>query len=160
MAFLFFNKTVCKICSSVIKEEDQYYSFPSFVVNIRDPVYYFNDQTFHINCLNSNPHSENAIGYSKHFLDKIKPGNRICIIGKNLITDYKYHIFIDLLTSNLNDSLHQYNFVHIDKRNLINWHKRDHLIKALVNLKEDNNWQEINSEKIYLNTLINNLTVN
>lgn len=158
MGMVVINKTICPICGDMIREQDETYSFPSFVVNIKDRLYFFNDNTFHKRCLQKNKTSHYAIDYSEAFLEKIRPSNRKCIIGGNLITDQNSHIFIDLLTSNRSDFLHQFNFAHIDKKNLAGWLRREELIGALVNLYKSDLWQESNGEKKYLLRLIQELS--
>jgi hypothetical protein len=153
MAILIFNKSLCPICQRPIKEGDDYYSFPSFVVNTKEPLYFFNDQTFHLKCLKQDKLGEIARTYAGNFAEKVKPPNRRCIIGGNLITTFEDHIFIDLLTSDQNSFLHQFNFAHIDKKNLAHWQEREGIISELVKMYRSDTWQEVDGNNYLLNLI-------
>jgi hypothetical protein len=157
MGILILNKTLCPICLWPIREGDDYYDFPPFIANTKEPLYFFNDRTFHVKCLKQTKKGETAKAYAESFIEKVKPSNRRCIIGGNLITEFESHIFIDLLTSDQKSFLHQFNFAHIDKKNLANWQKREELISELVKLYRSDMWQEAAGNK-YLFSLIEQLS--
>ena len=157
MSILLFGKTVCPICNQIITSEAECYSFPAFVVNTLDPLYFFSDCSFHLACLLNHPFGERSIAVSKLFIQKILPSNRICHIGGNLIIKQENHIFIDLLTSNSKNDLYQYNFTHIDRNNLSQWRERENVIDQLAALQGKGNWQEFNGENVYLESLIKKL---
>ena len=64
MSLLFLGKTRCPICKNIINEEDDYYGFSAFVVNIIDPLYFFSDGSFHLECLTNSKHGEKAMKYA------------------------------------------------------------------------------------------------
>lgn len=157
MGILIFNKSLCPICKKPIKEDDEYYSFPPFIANSKEPLYFFNDQTFHLKCLKKDRLGEMAMAYAESFIEKVKPSNRRCSIGGNIITNFEDHIFIDLLTSDQSSFLHQFNFVHIDKNNLAGWQKREEFINELIKMYRNDMWQEVDGNK-YLYNLIEKLS--
>ncbi len=158
MSILIFDKSVCSICNLVIKNTEEHYSFPSFVINVKEPIFYFNDKSFHTSCLSKKEDSNIAINFANTFLNKIKPSNRICIIKGNLIKNYDDHIFIDLLTTNKTETLFEYNFAHIDRRNIPSWSKKELFVNEINNyIESPNKWQEISNQNNYLKKLLKNL---
>ncbi len=156
MSILLLGKSTCPICGLTIKEGDQYYCFPAFVININDELFFFNDDNFHLDCLNRHKLGEVAKKYANLFVERIRPDNRRCLITGEKITDPNDHIFIDYLTSNEEDYLHRFNFVHICKRSLASWELRKRLVEELIKLKSSGKWQEL-AGKDYLGNLISQL---
>ncbi len=142
MSVLILGKTICPICKQVLNDGNNIFSFPAFVINTRDPLYYFSDASFHITCLNENPVAPLAKKYSELFVENLKPMYRKCIVSGEVITDYDNNIFVEYLTSNKENLLHQFNFIHIDKRNLYKWDKANQFKTGLINLIESGYWQE------------------
>ncbi len=98
-----------------------------------------------------------AIDYAEEFKNKVQPASRRCVIGGNLITDPDDHIFIDLLTSDRSSFLHQFNFTHIDKRNLIGWEEREKLIDQIIKVYKSDTEKGPGEER-YLRNLIEQLS--
>lgn len=157
MSILLLGKSTCPICGLTINEADRYYSFPAFVSNTNDKLYMFNDSTFHLECLNEHEFGNTAKEYAGLFVNAIKPEERICLITREKITDPKDHIFIPYLTSNKDEYLHRFNFVHLCKSSLANWTLRKSFVEELMRLKDSGTWQE-SFNKDYLGKLINQLS--
>jgi hypothetical protein len=157
MSILIFGKTGCTICGRVINETDSFYSFPSFVINTKDPLYFFSDNSFHVACLNKHVLNGTARKYANLFIEKSQPGNRKCMISGGKIEDYNDYLFIDYLTSNEDEFLHRLNFSSIDKRNLPRWYLRDRVVSELFELNRSGNWKEFGGHNFYIENLINAL---
>lgn len=153
MSILLLNKTVCPICHEAITDKDDYYSFPAFVINIKDPLYFFSDITCHLRCLNGNKMALVARKYAELFIERVNPTCRKCIVTGDIISDPQNHIFIEYLTSDESNYLHQFNFIHIDKRNLNQWDKAKDFKNALIALKKSGLWEEVANSN-YLSRLI------
>ncbi len=158
MAILLLGKTNCTICNNTIYENEEYYSFPSFVINTKDEIYFFNDSSFHCHCLTTMPSSESALQMAELFIKSVKPENRKSIITGKAIIIYKNHVFIDYLTSDKKDFLYKFNFAHVDKTELSIWKQRESLIDHLIKLKSSDNWKELEGGK-YLTKLIDDLSL-
>src|ERR1700760_1786126 len=100
MSILLLGKSTCPICGLTINDGDQYCCFPAFVINIKDELFFFSDNNFHLHCLNRHVYGKTAKEYAALFVEKIRPENRICLISGKKITSPNDHIFIDYLTSN------------------------------------------------------------
>jgi hypothetical protein len=100
-----------------------------------DPLYFFNDSAFHIECLNKHPLGKKAIGFQNSYLSKGKPMNQICSIGQNKIKKPDDFVFTGLLTSNENEELYKYNFAAFDRSNIPKWKDRDKFVKEIIKLK-------------------------
>ncbi len=156
MAIVILGKSTCKICKRVINLSDHYYSFPAFVVNKKNLLYFFNDESFHSDCLANHPLGVLAKEYSDLSIKKNAPPNRICMINGNRIQSEKDDIALPLLTIDANDFLYPYNFAHIDKNNLKSWHSRDIVMSQLKALHDSDNWKE-SGNKSYLGKIISAL---
>ena len=153
MSILIFGITICPICGKPIFEEEPYYLFPAFVINILDPLYYFNDNAFHEKCLSENPLSQVAKSFSISCIERNKPANRICLIRGNLITDFRDHVSLGLFSTNKSNELYPFNYSHIDKRNIPDWKGKVLFRQKLENLASGFSWKEID-DKLYLRSLI------
>jgi hypothetical protein len=157
MSILILGKSICPLCKKAINSGDEFYSFPAFVHNIKDPIYIINDTTCHVDCLEKEAIGKKAVALAELFNNSIKPANRRSVINGNIITEFKDHIFIDYLTSDINSFLYRFNFAHIDKKNLLGWKEKEHLIEELKKLSDTNEWQEANNYN-YLGKLIMDLS--
>jgi len=157
MALLLLGKTECPIRGKVINKEDAHYGFASFIANTLDPLYFVNDRVFHQECLYSANYGKKAIIYSELLHLKSGPENRKCIVTGDLITKQDEHIYIGYLTSDEKSNLHQFNFTHINKINLLKWTNRKYCITELTKLLNSNTWREYGSNNKYLLKLINTL---
>lgn len=155
MGILILNKTSCPICNCNIMDYDDFFTFPSFVINKKDPLYFYSDMSFHSKCLEKEPLGLISKKFAKMFERAIRPEFRVCIIGGGYINNQNDHIFIDYLTSNENDFLYQFNFAHIDKNNLHKWEKKNELIFQLNTFLESKLWDDNNFG--YLSKLIKSL---
>ncbi|MEO5564412.1 MAG: hypothetical protein ABIR18_13280, partial [Chitinophagaceae bacterium] len=97
MAIVFLNSTICKLCNKILKEDEELYSFDAFVANANDPIFLYNDECFHRDCIEKDSLGKTAIGFADESRNKFM--NKHCIIGNNLITNSDDHLFISLLTS-------------------------------------------------------------
>ena len=133
------------------------YCFPPFVANVKDLLYEFNDDCFEINYLKNHPRGELAVITAESFLINTRPNNRICTIGGNLITKSEDYIFVDLITSDKEEKLHQFNFITIDKNNLGEWDKKTEFINLLCEFQNTEKWESVKGID-YINVLIDKLS--
>lgn len=157
MGILILGKTECPICQRVINEGDSYYSFPAFVVNVADPIYFFNDETVHQDCLSKHKLGDIAKKYAELYLNAIHPSNRRSAVTGERIIDQLDHIFFGYLTSDDQLPLARFNFLHIAKHDLVKWPFREEAIKELQDLKDSKDWKEKNDSN-YLGALIDQLS--
>jgi len=126
--------------------------FPPFVANIIDPLHFFSDNSFHLECLNHVKNGKRTIKYADIRNLKTRPENRKCIVTQELITNESEHIFIPYLTSDKSSNLHKFNFTHINILNLSRWKDREHVTKELIKFHDSGTWGETNDK--YLIKLI------
>lgn len=154
MALFLAETSACPLCKQIISDHEEQYAFPAFVPNSIDPLQLVNDATCHLKCLKVHENGRKAMDLAALFLEKISPGNRICAVGGNRIENPADYIFIDLLTSDENDPLFEYNFLTFDKNNLIRWKEREKFIKELQAFRDSGKWVDTSSYH-YLDRLIN-----
>ncbi|WP_449397594.1 hypothetical protein [Chryseobacterium wanjuense] len=156
MAITFINQTECGICNEKITDLENIFSFPPFIQNIKDPLYQFNDSTFHINCLNKHPLGKKAIELAKQYFHNIRPENRKCIVDGKIIENYQDYIFIDVLTSNEQEELYKFNLITLNRNNLQKWKDRNDFLCIAEKYINDGKWEDLTSYK-YLNKLIDSI---
>ena len=138
---------------NILDNLEDIFSFPAFVANTQDPLYKFNDTSFDKKYLKAHPLGEKAVSLANEAILRTRPENRICAAGGNLITDPDDYIFTNLLTSDENEELYQFNFVTLDKNNLNIWNDRERFIRAAKKFKQEDKWGDI-GEFEYLDRLI------
>ena len=159
MSILILNQTVCSLCGNALREGENILNIPAFVINIKEPIYFFSDNNFHKDCLLKHPLGEKVIKYSNLFIEQTRPENRICIVSKELITHFENHLFIEFLTSKEEDFLQQFNFIHINRKYIPIWESKNEFLNSLKHLKSSTKWKEDPSIKfVYLDGLINELS--
>lgn len=154
MAILIIGQSTCQICGKVISKNDKWISFPAFVINQLDPVFYYSDSNFHEDCMANHKNSAQAIKLSTFFLQQVKPERRICFISGEPITKMEDHVFIEMLSSNYDSELFSFNFLHFKKSNILSWHRRTYFRNMLIDLNKDYIWKESKGSNDYLHKLI------
>lgn len=153
MALVLLGTTRCPICGSTIDTDYECYAFSHFVINKKDPLYFYTDSAFHKACIENDPLKAKADKFHNWELEASKPENRICMISGNLIDRMDRHIFIGLLTTNEDAFLYKFNYRHFDRAALSGWKERPILVAALQELNMSNKWNDGYGGK-YLATLI------
>ncbi len=150
------EELICNLCGMSLQNEKEIYSFPAFVANAKDPMFYFNDQSFHLECLKS-ANGRKAIELSEKCLASIKPMNRICEVDGKLIILQEDYLFIPLLTSNEKDPLFKFNYLTFNRKNLNKWIKRNEFVYLAKKFASDDFWQD-SSEYPFLDNLIKEMS--
>lgn len=158
MAIIFRGKSQCPICNEIMNESDEIVLFPPFIQNVNDPFYIFNDAGIHESCLLKSKLGKQALEYREIMFEKIKPINRICDIGGNLITKPDDYLFINLLTSNPSEGLSKFNFMTIDKNNLPKWKNRQLFHDVTQRFMDEGKWRTLKDFN-YLSYLIDQTTI-
>lgn len=153
MSIVLFDKSICPICGQVIRENDDYFLFPPFVVNILDPLYLYSDEATHQSCLETYTDASTARKYAEWFMSEMRPDKRVCFISGEPISRMGSDVFVNLLSSTQSDYLHNFNFIHFDKRNLATWPLLIRFRLSLENLHNSALWQEVPGGN-YLKNLI------
>lgn len=145
MAIIIQNQSECPICHTILYDHQNIVMFPAFISNTKDPLYLFNDAGIHYSCLKKHSSGNKALGFMEKVMFKIKPENRICDIGKNMIDTPENHLFIDLLTSDEKEKLYSFNIMNIDIRNISMWPDRQDFIAAAEQFLVDEKWEFLSS---------------
>lgn len=142
MALLFVGKTSCPICSQTIRSNKEAFCFPAFVNNANDPMDFYNDRCFHVQCLSVSPDAEEAKSYIRLIKEKLRPGNIVCDISGKKISDPDNCIFLGLLTPNENEELNKYNFLVFDKDSILVWKEKEEFLRCIGDFKESGKWKD------------------
>jgi hypothetical protein len=154
MSIALLNQSTCPLCGNTIKDDQHIYMFPPFVQNTKDTLYQFSDSSVHLDCLTQNSLGERAIQFSENYILSTRPENRICVVDKKIIDNYEDYFFTNLLTSDQNDELYNYNFLTINKKNIKKWHNKDRFIYLVSQFVKEDKWLDLTSFK-YLENLVN-----
>ncbi len=155
MAITIYNMMVCELCNSKLDDKREIYSFPAFVANADDPVFKYNDKSYHMDCLN-NEEGQRAVFLVDECYFYTSPLNRVCEAGGNIITNPDDYLFLPLLTSNKEEALYKFNFLTFDKKNIKNWNKRVEFLSIAEQFKKEGKWVDLSDFK-FLDYLINSI---
>lgn len=140
MGLLINGLTECKLCNEKIDNQSEIFTFPAFILNENDPLVFFNDSSFHKECLKENPQYHNVMQRLNLYYERTGPGKRKCIVCKSEILDHSDHLMIDYLTPDKNNFLYKYNYSHVRKSHLNKWLDRDLVISHLFELHNSDKW--------------------
>ena len=91
---IFLSGIKCEICKKNILQKDEKIMFPSFVLNEKDPIYFFNDSTFHRKCFFNYRMSGQAMLMYDELKRRTKK-TKECCISKYNFTMYHKTCFLD-----------------------------------------------------------------
>ncbi len=157
MALEIIDTAICGLCGLKLDSKKKIYSFPAFVANAGDLMFKYNDQSFHLDCLNNEEEGQKAIQLSEKCLFHIRPVNRVCIVGGNTIMNPDDYLFIPLLTSNKKEALYKFNFLTFDKNNLSKWNKKEEFLLAAKQFIDEGKWSD-SSEFKFLENLMDEMS--
>lgn len=121
-------------------EDDTLIMFPPFVANLKDPVYFFNDEAFHDACFQTHPLANRALALRELF--EAATANRLCHISQKPVSAPEGGIFIPLITSDENEELYKFDFMCFDRNNISNWNEREYFIETMNRFKAEDKWRD------------------
>ena len=140
MALLIQNKTVCNLCGEVIAEGEDALTFPAFILNENDPLYYFSDASFHSACVHKKPIGEKALFWANEWLNKTGPGKRKCCVCEEEVTDPDNYFLIEHLTDDKNHPVYRFNYTHLHRSCIKFWKNRDKLSNLIAEMQASGKW--------------------
>ena len=138
----------CRICNKKMSQ-NEIISFPPFISNSNDPLYFFNDSAFHMKCFQNHDMSSQVIDVMNYIKTILK--NKTCDVCSNIITNPDDFFGLGLLVRNKSDVLFDYNFFQCHNKCLNIWEKRDFVINEIK--RNINNWDEH-----FIKIILDNLT--
>jgi hypothetical protein len=142
MALLFYGKTECPLCGKVVNKGQDIVSFPAFVGNELDPLWMFNDASFHAECFNEHPLAQNAKSRYAEIRERQGAGNRFCVVCKQEIRDPDDYFAVGHLVEDVLDPLYLYNYTQAHRTHFTMWAELPYFYELLVELKESGAWSE------------------
>lgn len=137
MAIIFETHTQCCYCSDSIKAKD-IVVFPAFITSTTSKFYRLNDSVWHKVCLEKDSDYLSIITLFNEYKFSITPRNRKCFLDGTLITDPNDHLFIDYITDNKENFIHELRFKNFKLSNLKSWNDLDRFTTSLIELKKEN----------------------
>ena len=131
MAMLIGGRTTCFICKQPITDPNGAGGFPPFVENELDPLFIFNDSVFHHHCLERHPLGRQALSRFREFEAANPPGDRVCTVCGQLITDPDEFFSLGRLVGDAAHPLHRHNYARIHKSCLVRWEPLDEVLRFL-----------------------------
>lgn len=130
----------CGICKKSISQNDKKIMFPSFVLNEKDPVYFFNDSTFHRKCFfNCQTSSRAMLMY--HELKRRVQKTKECCICKKEITDPENYIFFGCFSSNYDLEIRKYNFTMYHKTCFLESETKKNIALLISKMEQKGEWK-------------------
>ena len=141
MALRIRGKTSCPLCELVIHESDPVVCFPAFVSNELDPLYLFNDASFHHECFANHPLAEEAGSRNEAISERTSPENRKCTACGQLITEPDDYFCVYHLTDSPADALFQFNYLQLHRSCMADWPLKNELESLLNELNSSGRWK-------------------
>src|SRR5260221_9751445 len=105
MAIVVLGSSTCRICGNILFESEDRESFPNLTSNIKDKLYIFSDAGFHQKCVDAHPFGKMAREFADEGHKKFM--KKKCWADGNVITDWRNHYMIGMLTSDETEELFQ-----------------------------------------------------
>jgi len=144
MAILLRGKSECPLCGKIIVEEEAIL-YTSFTSNAKDPLFMFSDAAVHTACNRHHKLGEKAMHYSEKAMFLTARVNRKCVVDQRLITDPDDHVFTCLLTSDESEELYDFNFITINRKNILRYSDRENFILAALKFNKEGKWGSISN---------------
>lgn len=141
MAILVRGSTRCPICGEIIEEGDPAVTFPPFVANERDRLYFFSDAAFHEHCLDDHPDSAAGRKLAAEVLEHSDPDRRSCVVCGEVIRDPDNFLGFGYLTGDGELAASRFNYVQLHRSHIGSWQDLDAALEALEELRDSGRWQ-------------------
>lgn len=133
---LFVSGMPCRICGKPISNEDQKIQFSPFITNEADPLFFFNDGTFHRTCFDNHSLASKVLMIRELAKPNASVANRISFISGKQLSDPNNCLSLGYLTTDPNDPLSEFNFAHFSKLELVSWDRLNELICMLSDARD------------------------
>jgi hypothetical protein len=153
MAIVIKGLSKCPLCGEVLDDNLEFTLFPPFTSNTKEPLFLFSDNGVHIACLDKHPLKEKALFNRVKYHKNLPSVNSKCIIDGCSIENPSDVLAIGLLTSLETEALYKFNFITINKRNLMRWQERNEFVELVLKFMYDGKWNSLTSFN-YLEYLI------
>jgi hypothetical protein len=150
VAIIIRGKTKCGFCGAVIEDGQQATTFGHFVGNESDPLAIFNDGAFHLGCFRNHPLADKAQKRSEELLQRLAPGNRVCVVCNEQIMDPDDYFTLYYLTDNPSDPLYDYNYTQAHSSCLPKWAALRRVSKLVKDLHLSGSWRGNALESVLL----------
>lgn len=137
---IFLSGIKCEICKKNILQKDEKIMFPSFVLNEKDPIYFFNDSTFHRKCFFNYRMSGQAMLMYDELKRRTKKTKECCICKKE-ITDPENYIFFGCFSSNYDQELSKYNFTMYHKTCFLDSETKKNIDLLISKMEKQRKWK-------------------
>jgi len=137
---LFIPGMKCSLCGHSIGKDDQTIAFGSFVPNEMDPLWIFNDKTFHASCFYSHPLSVKASVRYEEFRENMFSNKKICSICNDEISDPDDYFGFFYLTDKIGHPLYRYNYTHLHRSCMNSWPELPQIYNLLEEFRNSGEW--------------------
>ena len=141
MGIIISGKTKCGFCGAVIEDGQKATLFGNFVANELDPLALFNDGAFHSDCFWNHPLAEKAEERLAELLQRLGPGNRVCVVCDKQIEDPDDYFTLWYLTDDPAAPLYEYNYTQAHTSCLPNWAELRKVYRLIKDLQSSKSWR-------------------
>ncbi len=142
MAIVFEGKSKCPLCYRELV--DNFMLFPNLISNMKDILYPFSDAGVHHECLNNNK-------FKSLILNIVAKNNALISEYRN-VDNPRNIIVIGLLTSDIEEELHKFNFILLNKRQV--WNDKTVFLRIATKFLDDGKWVSSSPDNNYLKKLV------
>jgi len=141
MALIMIGSSICPICKEVLNDSYDITGFSAFVPNAKDALYLFNDAGVHISCINKHPYGSKALAMAEQCHEKLM--QKKCWHSGEIITDYRLHFAVPVLSSEETEPLYSYNCLTLHKNNIRQWADREGFLQTARKFIADGKWANL-----------------
>lgn len=137
---IFLEGAVCKICQKPMFAHQKIVSFPPFVSNELDPIWLFNDRSFHSECVDNHAYGQAA-------QDRLKQAQKLrddwpprCFVCNQTITNPDEYFTFGHITDDISDELYSYNYLQCHTGCIRKWPEVRRILLDLEKLNTSGKW--------------------
>jgi hypothetical protein len=139
MALLFLGQSECALCGNILQDSFDLRGFPPLTSNMNDPLFIFSDAGVHESCLKKHPLVHKVLFYREKLFSQVTP--LICnITGEKIEDPNNNYIGFNILTSESEEPVSQFNFLQMNKRHLHLWNNRALFIETATQYIAEGKW--------------------
>lgn len=148
MALLVRGRTHCPLCGRIIAAGDPVVSFPPLISNQLDPLFMFNDASFHRWCFDQHPLKAKIENVYQGYLSLCGPGKYKCIVCGEKIMNPDDYVCLGYFTNDPTHPLHRFNYMQFHRFCIAKWSDVADFRKILGRVIRSGEWKGLAVDRL------------
>lgn len=141
MAIVFEGQSTCPICDAVLDRNKAFILVPAMMGNAKDPLFVFNDEGIHVECLNNHKFKNKLQQHIRLYNEHMPPSKLKCVIDGEIIGSPEKLLFFGLLTSDETEELYAFNYLSFNLDNIGEWKELDRFLSVSEKFLSEDKWE-------------------